>query len=440
MRNVELIVRVEHCARDLRVIGHLRPRHVADDLHLDVLVAIAIELLADALHHIRAVHLRHVPHVVLRGDLVRQDRPGAAGVHVAAPDPVHVERDAVAPHLEHRERIVGNEARHAEILGSDFHVDLFGGALELRGLLGRQGLNPFGESLDERRISIVGNEGGQHLDVAPRGAVDRPFVRAMDVGLYRTATPGLAAGRQLDVHAALGSAGNAGASAWRLTAAFADKRVGTLEELGMIHHELAQPDVHPLLVALGDEDQVDRQLARHCLDRHQRIPICELRPFRIRRTAPDQHLLIWRLLDEPAFERRRFPRIRLGDRHGVVLPVDRDRPRRAFVAFGIHDRIAWRAPLGDPDVVDARFLAPELLEEPLHHLGRLGNALTAVRDARLTDPLLQVLDVVVDVLIDVGEDLFEIVVLDLAHVGLNRGVAVRADPELRLGGRGRSVC
>ena len=261
----------------------------------------------------------------------------------------------------------------------------------------------------------------------------------MDVRLHGPAAPGLAARRQLDVHAALGSAAHAGASTWRLAAAFADERVCAFEKVRMIDHELAQADVHPLLVALGDEDEVHGQLTCHRLDRHQRIPIGELRPFRVRRAAPNQHLLIWRLLDEPAFERRRFPRIGLCDRHRVVLPVDRDRPRRAFVALGIDDRIAWRAPLGEADVIDARFLAPELLEEPLHHLGRLGNALAAVRDARLTDPLLQVLDVVVDVLIDVGEDLFEIVVLDLAHVGLNRGVAVRTDSELRLRGGGGGI-
>ena len=34
----------------------------------------------------------------------------------------------------------------------------------------------------------------------------------------------------------------------------------------MVLDELAEPDVHPLLVALGDEDQVDRQLPVHRLD------------------------------------------------------------------------------------------------------------------------------------------------------------------------------
>src|SRR5205823_4939714 len=100
---------------------------------------------------------------------------------------------------------------------------------------------------------------------------------------------------------------------------------------------------------------------------------------------------------------------------------------------------AGRSPLGDADVVDPRLLAPELLEEALDHLGRFGDAFTAVRDARLTNPLLQVLDVIVDVLIDVGEDLLEIFVGDLAHVRRDFGVAGRTDPELLLRWSGRGV-
>src|SRR5262249_13859627 len=91
--------------------------------------------------------------------------------------------------------------------------------------------------------------------------------------------------------------------------------------------------------------------------------------------------------------------------------------------------------LGDADVVDARLLAAELFEEAFHHLGALWNALAAVRDARLTNPLLQVHDVVVDVVVDVLENLLQVLVLDFRQVRLNLGVAVRPDAELRRSGR-----
>ena len=74
-------------------------------------------------------------------------------------------------------------------------------------------------------------------------------------------------------------------------------------------------------------------------------------------------------------------------------------------------------------------LAAELLEEALDHLGRFGNALAAVRDARLADPLLQVLDVIVDVLVDVAVDLLQLVGRNLRHVGLDLGVARGTDAE-----------
>ena len=205
----------------------------------------------------------------------------------------------------------------------------------------------------------------------------------------------------------------------------------------MILHELSHTDVHPLLVALGHEHDVDRQLAGHGLDRQQGVQLSHLRPLGVRRAATDQDLLVRRLLDKARFEGRRRPGIGLRDRHRVVLPVDRDRPRRAFVAACIHDGISRRAPLGDADVEDARLLASELLEEALDHLRRFRDAFAAVRDARLTNPFLQTLDVLIDVVIDIGEDLLEIVVRDLREVRLDLRIAVGADAELRRGEPGR---
>src|SRR6202008_1692803 len=98
--------------------------------------------------------------------------------------------------------------------------------------------------------------------------------------------------------------------------------------------------------------------------------------------------------DDSPFERRRNPRVRLRDRHRVVLPVDRDGSWRAFVTTRVDDRVARRAPLGDADVVNARLLAAQLLEEALDHFGALGNPFAAVGNARLADPFLQADDVI----------------------------------------------
>src|SRR5919198_4634788 len=203
----------------------------------------------------------------------------------------------------------------------------------------------------------------------------------------------------------------------------------------MILDELADADVHALLVAFRDEHDVPRQLAGDRLDRHQGVQLRHLRPLRVRGAASDEDLLVRRLLDNPRLERRRLPDVGLRDRHRVVLPVDRHGLRRAFVAPRVDDRVAGRAPFGDADVVDARLLAAELLEESLHHLGALGDTFAAVRDARLADPFLEVHDVLVDVFVDVREHLLQVLRLNLAHVRLNLGIAGGTDAELRLCGR-----
>jgi hypothetical protein len=50
--------------------------------------------------------------------------------------------------------------------------------------------------------------------------------------------------------------------------------------------------------------------------------------------------------------------------------------------------------------------AAELVEEALDHLGGLGDAFAGVGDAGLAYPLLQVLDVLIDVVVDVLEGFF----------------------------------
>ena len=109
------------------------------------------------------------------------------------------------------------------------------------------------------------------------------------------------------------------------------------------------------------------------------------------------------------------------------------RLRRAFVAFGVDNGIALAAVLSEPGVIDAGVLTAELFEESLHHLGALGNTLAAVRDARLLNPLLNVLRVLVDVGVDVREHLLK-VGRELGIIWLEGGVACaeRVNADLRL--------
>ena len=76
--------------------------------------------------------------------------------------------------------------------------------------------------------------------------------------------------------------------------------------------------------------------------------------------------------------------------------------------MGVDHGVAGTAVLRYANVVDAGLLAAKLVEETLHHLRALRDSLAAVGDAGLADPLLQVLDVVVDVAIDVSKGFLQV--------------------------------
>ena len=177
-------------------------------------------------------------------------------------------------------------------------------------------------------------------------------------------------------------------------------------------HELAKADRHPLFVTLGDDDQVHGKLPGHLLDSHQRIPLRHLPALRVVRAPADHHFLERRLFDQASLERRRYPYVRLSHRHRVVHPVNQQRSRRAEIALRVYDRVALRSVFGRADVVDTRLLTAQLFPEALHHFRGFRNALTGVRDAWLLNPLLQVAHVLVDVLVDVGINLFQLLRLD----------------------------
>ena len=99
-----------------------RPRHVADHLHLDVLVAVRVQLRADLAGQIHPVHVGLVTDVVLRRDLVWQNRAGRVGVHVAAPDAVEVERRFRGLHPHDSKGSSAMIAGYAEVLRHLFEV------------------------------------------------------------------------------------------------------------------------------------------------------------------------------------------------------------------------------------------------------------------------------------------------------------------------------
>ena len=145
---------------------------------------------------------------------------------------------------------------------------------------------------------------------------------------------------------------------------------------------------------------------------HERVELCHLGALGVGGSATDEDARDVGQTglgagDDLGFKGRSDPGVRLCNRHGVVLPVDGDGLGRAFIALGVDDGVAGRAVFGDADVVDTRSLAAHLIEEAFDHLGGLGNSFTGVGDAGLLDPLLQVLDVLVDVRVDVIEYLLD---------------------------------
>src|SRR6185437_3786309 len=253
----------------------------------------------------------------------------------------------------------------------------------------------------------------------------------MDIRLHRATTPALAARGELYVDAALRAAHDAGAPGRRILKAEHQHRIAALEEVRVLLHEFAQADVHALFIPFRDDDQVHGQLAQHGFHRSERVVLGHLGPLGVHRATAYQYFAVVDVepgsfaVDELAFERGSHPVLRLRDRHRVVHPIEDQCLGRTLITFRIDDGVAGRAVLGNAYVVYARLLAAELVEESFDHLGTLGDALAAIGDAGLADPLLQVLDVLIDVGVDVREDLLQ-VRRDLAHIHVNGFIPMRA--------------
>ena len=379
--------------------GAAGPGHVADELHFDVFVSVGIELGTKFLDDVQTVHLGNVTEVMLRGDLVGQDGASAAGVHVAAPDAVEVEGGAEATIVGDLVGVVGHEASDTAVLSHAGEVHVGGLGLQLL-LLHCSGLFlTFKEAFDERSVAIGRGEGCEHVHMTPRGAVGCSLEDSMNVRHGWTAAPAFAAGGELDVDATLRRAAGV-------------ECIGFLEEVGVVGHELAQADVHALFVAFRHKDDVIRELAVDGFVGHQGVQLRHLTALGVGGSASNEDpggvgQASGLTVNDAALEGGGDPQLGLSDGHGVVLPVDGDGLGGPLIALGVDDRVAGGAVFGDADVVDAGGLAAEFIEEALHHLGTLRNTFAGVGDAGLLDPLLEIFDVVVDVLIDIVEGLLE---------------------------------
>ena len=103
-------------------------------------------------------HVGHIAEVVLRGDLVGQNRPGATRIHVAAPDAIQIERGAERCMRSIVERIVRDVARDADVGGCHLHVSPGCRGLEILDLRFGQRSHVFEKAVDERRVAVVRHE------------------------------------------------------------------------------------------------------------------------------------------------------------------------------------------------------------------------------------------------------------------------------------------
>ena len=117
----------------------------------------------------------------------------------------------------------------------------------------------------------------------------------------------------------------------------------------------------------------------------------------------------------------------MSDRHGVVHPIDDNGLLGTLIAVRVDHRVALLAPFGDTDVIHLGLLAAELIKKAFDHLRGLLHALTRVRDTGLLYPFLQIDHVFVDMVIDVAENLFQVLRINLGHVDLDRLITQRSD-------------
>ena len=194
-------------------------------------------------------------------------------------------------------------------------------------------------AVDRRAVAMVGDQGGERLDEVPDRAVDLRLQARMDVA-RRPPPPALARrdqfafddalGAEVDRHRAVGALRRRGDD----DAARPPHRrqhLGILEDVV----EMGRAD---LLLALGEQDEVDRQALVRRLEGVQRGEEGALGPLLVDRAAAADRAAE-RVVEDPPLERRRGPlgRIELLD---VVHEIDADGALRARVQHAEHGRDA----------------------------------------------------------------------------------------------------
>ena len=219
----------------------------------------------------------------------------------------------------------------------------------------------------------------------PDRAVDRRLVARMDVEL-RPPSPFLARRNQLEFDDAFGAKVHLDRAVGGLRTQ-RDDDAEALPERGLdlgLEDDLPEVGRGDLLLALADEDDVDRKLLARRLEGVERRQQRGLRPLGVGGAATDDHLAEAGLVHQPSLEWRRAPLGRIVLLH-VVHEIDREPSLGSGVERGEYARLAR----GGNQV---HLLEAGLPRELCHVLGALGIVPVLGGDRRERDPVLQHLD------------------------------------------------
>ena len=246
----------------------------------------------------------------------------------------------------------------------------------------------------------------QRLHQVPRRAVHGRFQAGVDVVLG-PASPLLAGGNQLQFDDAFGAEIDLDVAVGLLSCGRHEDAHGFLQrghDLGILH-DLGKVRRADLLFAFADQHEVYRQLYFRLFESAQCAEERSLGTFLVHRAATDADLAQTLLVDDLAFQRRRRPLGRIELLH-VVHEVNADRRGRARIDDSEDAGLA-----GGRDDFD---IGESSLASQLRHVLRTLRIVAVFGgDGRQRDPLLQVLDVFVVHLGDLGQDGL--------HVGISGG-------------------
>ena len=342
------LLRPDHHRVARRAGGIVAARHVDLDVSKPALGEVRLE----RRERVGGGHVRHQPQVELRHRPMRQNRL-AAGPRVAADQSLDVDGGTGHQHLE--------RLRPARVVRPPLHAELLlrRGFIEPRGRGRDHGLfvrserpSLIGEIVDRGIVAVGRYQRRECLHEVPGGAVDFGFIARMNVGA-RPAAPALAARHQLALDYALGAQRDGDLAVEPLRGRRHEDAGAPLqgrEHLGPADdlREMRRPD---LLFALGDEHEIDRELAARAPDGMQGGEERGLGALLVHRTAPHHDLAQAGFVHECGVPRRRGPFCGI-DLFNVVHEVQAERFGRARVERREDARLAVAR---DPrDLLEAR--------------------------------------------------------------------------------------